>query len=152
MGSRVLSWCVSCMSAICSACPAATVEVTGTDEGKGTGLEQGSVAKAGKSAPENQFHFQGDKEGRQAGRTVATCMKVDRPRGAWGEEVGQREQDWRRGEKGLQSLRGLGKTPAGQPVSWQRHGNTGAWVLNSTLSGRFIGVAGKAYIGRWGGP
>lgn len=67
------------MSAICSACPAATVEVSGTDEGKGTGLEQGTVAKAGKSAPENQFHFQGDKEGRQAGRTVATCLKVDRP-------------------------------------------------------------------------
>lgn len=135
------------MSAICSACPAATVEVSGTDEGKGTGLEQGSVAKAGKSAPENQFHFQGDKEGRQAGRTVATCMKVDRPRGAWGRKWGRENRTGEEVKRGLQGLRGLGKTPAGQ-----QHGNTGARVLNSTLSGRFIGVAGKASIGRWGGP
>lgn len=138
MGSRVLSWCISCMSAVCSACPEATVEVTGTDEGKGTGLEQGSVAKAGKSVPENRFRFQGDKEGRQAERTVATCLKVDRPRGAWGRKwVGQRAQDWRRGGKGATE-------------DWGRHQlgslSPGSSVLNSTLRGRFIGVAGKAYI------
>lgn len=136
------------MSAVCSACPVATVEVTGTDESKGTGLQQGSVAKAGKSALENQFHFQGDKEGRQAGSTVATCLKVDRPRGAWGRKWGREHRTGEEVERGLQSLRGLGKTPAGQPVSWQLHSNTGTWVLNSTLRGRFIGVAGKAYIRR----
>lgn len=145
MGSRVLLWCVSCMSAICSACLAATVEVAGTDEGKGIGLEQGSVAKVGEFAPENQFHFQGDKEGRQAGRTVATCLKVDRPRGAWGRKWGREHRTGEEVERGLQSRRGPGKTPAGQPVS-------GAWVLNSTLRGRFIGVTGKAYKCRWGGP
>lgn len=50
---------------MCWACPGATVEVTGTDEGKGEGMEQGGVAKDGKSAPENQTCFHGERgEGR----------------------------------------------------------------------------------------
>lgn len=43
------------------------MEVTGTDGGKGTGLEQGGVARGGKFTPENQTRFQGEGEGRQVG-------------------------------------------------------------------------------------
>lgn len=70
---------------------------------------------------QNQFHFQGDKEGRQAGRTIATCLKVDRPRDTWGRKWGREHRTGEEMERGLQSWRGPGKTPAGQPVSWQQH-------------------------------
>lgn len=62
------------------------VKVTGTDEAKGTGMEQGGVAKGGKSAPENQTGFHSER-GRQIVRTTAfhICLKVDRSKGIWAE-------------------------------------------------------------------